>query len=159
MAVVLAISVGTRNVGLAVMKQRRLTDYRIRTFEGKWTRAKCDSIWDVVELLMTRHRVDELVYKIPDAKHCSENIKELVDGIKELGNWYNASTRELTLDEIRMQYADQEKGCTKEVMTAALIHKYPQLGRKRSNSKQSKAYMAKLVEAIACAELALKSGH
>ncbi len=156
MANILGISIGARNVGLAVIRQRKLTDYRIRTFAGKWTQAKCDSIWDVVETLIKRNEITDITLKTPKPSHCSENMDELIDGIKGLGEWFHIEVHRCTIQDIKLPYT--EKG-SKQIMVASLIEKYPELKKEWNKGKRAEAYNAKLFEAIACAELALRAGH
>ena len=158
MANILGISIGTRNVGLAVIKLRKLTDYRIRTFAGTWTQTKCESIWDAVEMLIRHNAITDITLKIPDPAHCSENITELVDGIKGLGEWCKIEVHCCTIRDIKLPYTDSKKS-SKQIMVAALVEKYPELKKACHTSKRAQAYNAKLFEAIACAELALRAGH
>src|SRR6266581_4939901 len=109
MANILGISIGTRNVGIAIIRLRKLTDYRIRTFAGKWTDEKCEAIWDVVEMAIKQHAITDITIKIPDPAHCSENIEELIDGIKELGKWFHIEVHRCTIQDIKLPYADSKK--------------------------------------------------
>jgi len=157
MANILGISIGTRNVGLAVIRLRKLTDYRIRTFAGKWTPTKCESIWSIVETIIKRDEITDITLKIPDPAHCSDNIEELTRGIEELGRWFHIEVHRCTIQDLKLPYSD--KKCSKQVMVASLIEKYPELKKKWNNGRRAQAYNAKLFEAIACAELALRAGH
>lgn len=159
MANILGISVGTRNVGFAVIKLRKPTDCRIRTFPGKWTKDKCESIWDIVETWIKRNGITDIMIKIPPPSHCSENLDELIDGIRELGIWFHAKVHTCTIEDIKAAYDIPPKSGKRE-MVAALIDKYPQFGQHNwNNGKRAQAYNAKLFEALACAELALRAGH
>jgi hypothetical protein len=156
MANILGISIGTRNVGLAVIRLRRLTDYRIRTFAGKWTPTKCEAIFTVIEAVIKQNSITDITLKIPPPSHCSENIRELINGINELGRWFHIEVHHCTIRDLKLPYA--EKG-NKQIMVAALIEKYPELKKEWHGGKRAQAYNAKLFEAIACAELALRAGH
>ena len=158
MANILGISIGTRNVGLAIIRLRRLTDYRIRTFPGKWTPEKCEDIWEVIETLIVRNGITDITVKVPPASHSSENLDELVRGIKGFGILFKIKVHCCTISDIKLPYTGTVKG-NKQAMVAALIEKYPELRNERGTSKRAQAYNAKLFEAIACAELALRAGH
>ena len=158
MANILGISIGTRNVGMAVIRLRKLTDYRIRTFAGKWTPAKCESILDIVETVIKQNGITDITLKIPPKSHCSENLDDLIDGIEELGKWFHLEVHRCTIQDIKLPYMGSERQ-GKQVMVAALIEKYPELKKEWHGSKRAQAYNAKLFEAIACAELALRAGH
>lgn len=158
MASVLGISIGTRNVGVAVFRSRALTDYRIRTIAGKWTDAKCESIWDIVELLIRQNKITDIMIKLPRPSHRSENINELVDGIRGHAYWYGINVHSCTLPEIKALYG-LSKRSNKRDMAVVLIAKYPELAKERHDHGYRRAYYAKLLEAIACAELAQKAGH
>ena len=154
MAHVLGIRIGTRNVGLAVIRQRKLTDFRMRTFAGKWTSTKCRSICETVESVIKREKVTDVAVKLPPLSHCSENMKELLDGIEELCNWYGAKLHTSDLFGIKWPYTQNG---SRAVMIAALIEKYPELKKKWGKSERAQAYAAKLYDAVACAQLALRS--
>ncbi len=158
MANILGISIGTRNVGVAVIKLRMLTDYRIRTFPGKWTPKKCDSIWDAVEVIIKRSQITDIAIKVPKPSHCSENIDELIRGISELCKWFKIRQHSFTTEEVKLLCTGTAK-TNKGNIAIAIIDKYPELKDHWHNGNSNKAYNAKLFEEIACAELALRAGH
>jgi RNase H-fold protein (predicted Holliday junction resolvase) len=155
---VLGISIGTRNVGMAVIKQRKLRDHRIRTFRGKWTTAKCEQITDTIEAIIKRDKITDIALKVPKPSHCSENLEELIDGIRELSDWFGIQIYVFTLPTIKAAYSADGKG-TKQVIFAALVERYPQLSGKTGSSERSRAYCSKVFEAIVSAELALTAGR
>ncbi len=158
MANILGVSIGTRNVGMAVIRLRKLIDYRIRTFPGKWTETKCKSILELIKAIVQQNEITDLTLKIPKPSHCSENIEALIQGIEELGKAYSFEVHRCTIQDITFGFRKSER--SKHVMVAALIEKYPQLKERwRNHGKRAQAYNAKLFEAIACAELALRAGH
>jgi hypothetical protein len=155
MAKILGISIGTRNVGLAVMRLRRLRDFRIRTFPGKWTPAKCEEILDHVAIMVVRHRVTDIVIKLPPLSHQSENIGCLIRGIQQIARVHNARMLDVTIGDLRRQYTEEKK-CSKEIIFQAVIAQYPQLRKEWKDNDKGRTYSAKLFEAIAAAELGQK---
>ncbi len=158
MANILGISVGTRNVGLADIRLRKLIDCRIRTFPGKWTPTKCKRILDIIDLIVITNGITDIALKIPDKGHCSEKIEALIAGITNIAADYGLGMFRSTLGDIKRYYSDEER-CDKSVFAKALMKKYPPLNGRWKSSPQSQAYNAKIFEAIACAELALRAGH
>lgn len=154
---ILGISIGTRNVGIAVIHLRKLRDYRIRTFAGKWTEEKREVIFSVVESLIKKYQITTVMLKLPPSSHRSANQDELVDGIRELGLWFGAKTFRFTMRDINCSYSlPANKG--KKAMIDAIVEKYPELlERSGKKGKRAQAYNAKLFEAIACADIALRS--
>lgn len=158
MANILGISIGTRNVGLAVIKDSRLRDFGIRTFPGAWSREKLENIWKAVETYMKRHEVTDVMVKMPRHTHISENIVELKDGIRELGKLFNIEVHECTLKDIRKQHPDVER-FSKQTLVEDHAERYPELQKEWGAGKKAKLYNKKLFESIACAELAARAGH
>lgn len=158
MSNILGVSIGTRNVGVAIIRLNILTDYRIRTFAGKWTDRKCQSIVDVLESLIKRNAITDFTLKIPDASHCSPGITLLLKRIKELTDKYKIEIHHCTIRDINLCFTNEKHG-GKKVMVASLIEKYPELGGNWSSNSSKQRYKARLFEAIACAELALRAGH
>jgi hypothetical protein len=158
MANILGISIGTRNVGIAVIRLRNLTDYRIRTFPGKWTQQKCERILEIIEAIVITNGITDITYKIPDKKHSSEGIEKLISGIEAVGQDYGLSIHQCTIDDIKPLLTNGKRS-NKKVIVDVILQKYPELQKRWGGSKRAQTYNAKLFEAIACAELALRAGH
>lgn len=158
MANILGISIGTRNVGLAVMRMRKLTDYRIRTFAGAWNDEKCESIWGTIEAIIKQHSITDMTVKLPPTSHQSANIRQLINGITELGKWFHIEVHTCTMQDIKELYGTSGRNAHKG-LAAAIIERYPEVRTHGTKSKRSEAYNAKLYEAVACAERALRAGH
>jgi hypothetical protein len=111
-----------------------------------------------VGTLIEKYGITDITVKIPKPSHRSDNLEELLAGIKGFRQVRNVRVYPCTLEEIQMLYAVDGKS-SKRLMVAALIEKYPELGIEWHNGKRAHSYNAKLFEAIACAELALRAGH
>ena len=158
MANILGVSIGTRNVGVAVIRLRMLTDYRIRTFPGKWTPQKCERILEIIEAIVITNGITDITYKIPHKAHCSEGIEKLIEAIEGIAKEYWLSIHQCTIEDIKAAITSEKK-TNKKVMVDMLMQKYPELQKRWTGSKRAQKYNAKLFEAIACAELALRAGH
>lgn len=156
MANILGISIGTRNVGLAVIRLRKLTDYRIRTFAGAWNDEKCESIWGMIEAVIKQYGITDITMKLPPPSHQSGNIRQLTNGIKELAKWFYIEVHTCTIQDIKRLYGTSGRG-GKKGLAAAIVEKYPEMRVRGTLSRQSEAYNAKLYEAVACADKALRS--
>ncbi len=158
MSNILGVSIGTRNVGLAVIRKRKLIDHRIRTFAGKWTQNKCTAITDTMQQIIDRNSITQIVLKIPSPSHCSKNIQQLIDGIQETADRHRITVYRCTIKDLKCRYIEGKRSNKHEVI-AALVSKYPELKCRCVKSKRTYLYHAKLFEAIACAELAQGAGH
>lgn len=155
---VLGVSIGTRNVGIAVIKLRKLTDYRIRTFPGKWTQEKSDVITDIIQKVINRNAITHLVIKIPVPSHCSPNIQLLLKDIERKLEYQSITMYRCTIEDLK-QYYGNGRPSNKHELIAAFTSKYPELHRRSKKGKRTYVYHSKIFEAIACAELAQGAGH
>jgi len=84
---ILGISLGTRIIGFAVMRNGELVDYRIKCFKDRWTRTKRDSIVSYIEKLIDYYSVTAVAIKALAPIRSSARLNALTENVKkELGN-------------------------------------------------------------------------
>jgi len=84
---ILGISLGTRIIGFAVMRNGELADYRIKYFKERWTKTKRDAIVAYVKKLIEYYSVTALAIKAPDPIRSTARLNSLTENIKkELDN-------------------------------------------------------------------------
>lgn len=156
----LGISLKTKLLGIAVFYNGELTDYRMRTFYGIWTRKKRSDINGTIRKIIERYGIAALSLKVPLPTHCSQSIRDIVDDIRTLTEQSGVKLSIYTISALKRQYSG-DTGGDKQALIEAVVRKYPhhrklaQLYKlERSNRN---AYHVKIFEAIACGELALKT--
>ncbi len=160
MASILGISLKVKHLGLAVLTDGELIEFRVRTFYGVWTPEKRRDILRTIRKMDERHEVSAIVVKTPKPTHCSRRILNLMRGIEKFAKDHGIKLTLCTITELTKQYSGKER-CTKQTLIQAILQKYPHhkklaelYAKERSNRN---SYHVKIFEAIACAELAQRT--
>lgn len=153
---ILGISLGTRLVGLAVVHDGELIDFRVRKFYDVWSYEKRAEMVKSIAQTVKRYGIKKIVVKTPKPYHCSQSITDLTNDIIALGERDNIRVMVCTISTILRK--DKENTLkNKQSLIQSIICKYPdhkRLARLYAKEQQNHApYYAKLFEAVACTEL------
>lgn len=144
---VLGVSLGTRTVGYAVVKNSLLINYGLLSFMGSWNSHKCNKICSSIKTIATRHGCTSIIIKVPQL-HYSDNLKEIISHLEKS----ELCMKTVTINEL--------KTSNKETITTLMrefVERYPQLTyaykkeMKQRKKLKSNPYYQKLFEAVACA--------
>lgn len=153
---ILGISLGTRLVGLAVVFDGELTDFRVRTFYGAWSNEKRGEIMRSIERTIKRYGIKKVVVKTPKSYHCSQNINDLTNDLIALGERLKIKVMVCTISMILRHNKEQDLK-NKKLLIQSILYKYQhqkQLAQLYAKEQLNHApYYVKLFEAIACTEL------
>jgi len=148
-ATILGISLGTKLIGVAVMRDGELIEHRVRTFKKRWSKDKEKTILTYIEKLIEYYSVSHVALKTPDPLKSSkrldqlnENVKEIVQKKTELHN-YSLPTVKLGL---------AIKSHNKNSFMEQIAERYPELRKiylKEINNRHS--YYERMFEAIGVA--------
>lgn len=159
---ILGISLGSRLLGIAVLYDGTLLDFRVRTFYGKWDEKKQADIIATIEKVIVQYRITTVVLKTPKATHCSQSIQNLLDDVRLLSKQMGIKLRVCTVSCLKERYSGNKRA-NKQVIVQDIIRKYPQhkqLTKIHSKERSNRsAYHIKVFEAIACAEMELRTEH
>ena len=154
---ILGISLGSRLLGMAVLYDSELCDYRVRTFCGPWTDQKRREMIAAIRKTVQRYGITTFSVKTPGPSHCSPSIRALMSDIQALSVADGINLSVCTIAGLK----SRQNGLTranKMVLMEDIVRKYGHhrvlaelLSRERKNHS---AYHVKLFEAIACTELA-----
>jgi hypothetical protein len=146
---ILGISIGTRRNGIAVLRERKLEQAHVHTFNERWSTPKCVAILALYKKYLCDHDIAHVVVKIPKPSHFSLAIKQLIKGLNEYVSNHGCLIEYRTLEDIKR--ADPSITNRTTLRTKAVQH-YPILAhelRKDSNNKHP--YYNKLFEAVIAA--------
>ena len=147
----LGISIGTRTMGMAVLRDGALVDWRIKTFWKKWSTDKLEAIITVIHKQISRFEITSITLKKPVGSHCSGNIQRIVDRIQALSRERHIKLRECTIRDLKQRYTSDYRA-NKGILISALAVRYPELSTAYSKERSNRnPYHAKLFEAIECA--------
>jgi RNase H-fold protein (predicted Holliday junction resolvase) len=81
---ILAISLGTRDSGIAIISYGQLVHWKMHTFHERWSNEKLTYILGRYDRYITQHRIQHVVIKIPPATHHSKALLSLLKKLSEL---------------------------------------------------------------------------
>jgi len=151
MANVLGISLGTRFIGIAVLKDRELINWKVLSFQAKWSDEKLKVIVRSITQLVEKNVIDSVAVKIPDDIPISTGFMQLVSGINVLFERKKIEVYYYSLTDLKRHYCKidtAKKGSLVEYM----LERYPDLIREHMKELQNqKPYYDKIFEAVAAA--------
>lgn len=157
---ILGISLKVKHLGLAVLYGGELTEFRVRTFYGAWTDEKRHDILRTIKKKVARYEVTKIVVKAPKQTHCSDAILAVLRDIERLAEQSDIGIILCTMSNLIKLYSEDGSG-NKRQLIHAICRRYPankQLALLCEKERSSKnPYHVKVFEAIACAELAIRT--
>ena len=153
---ILGISLGTRLVGLAVVYEDELIDFRVRKFADAWSNDKRVEMLRAIEQPIKQYGIKKIVVKVPKPYHCSQSINDLTDDIIALGERHNIRVIVCTISMILRKDKDTILK-NKQSLIQSILYRYSnhkRLAKLYAREQRNHApYYVKLFEAIACTEL------
>lgn len=150
---ILGISPGTKTVGLALLHNRRLTDWKMQTFPFAWSVEKSQSIVRYVEEYVNRNNVTAVAVKIPDLLPVSLPYIQLVGSLNVLFESKGILPMYFMLSDLKRQYCPHNK-VTKAELFASIVDKYPDLlPEHHMEHTNLNTYYARIFEAVGVAEI------
>jgi Holliday junction resolvasome RuvABC endonuclease subunit len=145
---ILGISPGTRSIGLVVYRNGTLSEWRVKTFKGSWSKIKLKDILYDLKCYITEQEITILAIKRPDALRSSAGVQQIVSEIIILAKRNNIKVFLYSLKELK-EHLSKEKNLTKAQMiqlaasaNAELHHEYNKEQRNRNS------YYIKMFEAV-----------
>jgi len=144
-------------MGMAVMYNGELTDFRVRTFYRAWSPDKQDDMIAVIRKAVERYGIAKIVVKSPKPSHCSQNIQGLMSAIRQLAEQSGVRLHTCTITGLTERYMDAGGG-NRQALVQAIVRKYPQHRQLAAIAAKKRVHRSlgqvKMFEAIACAEMA-----
>ncbi len=156
---VLGISIGTRKIGIAVMKSNRLLEWKVCSFKGPWSKEKLRQIIETIKKEAQPFPITALALKIPSIVHHTESLQALILAIHQYCTAEMLSLQVYSLPELKAELTTDGRK-TKKALVKHVAEKYPELHNicKKEHQNRNKHY-TKMFEAIAAAELFSKQHH
>jgi len=155
---VLGISVSSRMVGLAIMRNEELVDFHARLYKERWGNLKANIIMANLRQCIKTHSITHIALAVPYAHYQSKEAKALHTRIKTF-----CKEKSLTLCTYQATAFHQlhpQRKAKKKALMQSLAEQYPELRyvyRREANNKNR--YYHKLFEAVASALLCSRSLH
>ena len=146
----IGISIGTRLIGLALIKHGSLVDWRMKVFKGSWSASKHARILNVLDEYMTTNNLSQIALKRPNRARTSEGLDQLTRSIIDLAQRKKIPIRTVSIEELKDYYGSST---TKEDLISYILKKYPEAGRTTQMTKKNFKYHIETIEAVALADL------
>ena len=150
---ILGISPGTQYYGIAILRNGRLKDRRVKNFMEGWSQHKLNAIENAITDLIIKYDVTAIALKsIPASKNTEGNTR-VIHAIKELADQHTIKLYFYALEELQRYYS-MEKKVTKEILKSGVLEDYPEMIFEHTRELQrGNPYYIKVFEAIAAATL------
>lgn len=148
----LGISVSSRLVGLAVLHQDALVDYRIKLFKEHWNPGKLTHILNCIEQYIDEFKVTQVALLLPLRHYATAETRILLLHIPLLCKAKNRPSASYTLKDLSALIPNGHT--KKKALMQALSLLYPELllAKKRELSS-NRHYYSKLFEAVGVATI------
>jgi Holliday junction resolvasome RuvABC endonuclease subunit len=150
--VVLGISPGTRVLGLAVIRDGELAEWRVKGFKETWSSEKHRNILSTIHKLCEYHGVRILSVKKIDPLRSSPQLDRLIRNLIKQAKRHGIKVIQYSLSDLDYNLRTGKKQ-TKDNISAQVAEKHQEVRneylRERNNRRE---YYTKMFEAIAMAE-------
>lgn len=150
--VVLGISPGTRIIGLAVVINGELVEWKVKSFKEKWCPEKQTGIISIVDRLIDYYGVKAISLKKIDPLKSSNQLDSLMAAIEKLGIDRNIAFNKYSLTQLAY---DHQSGIRigKAKLAETIVERHPELKKEYFKEVNSQVeYYSKMFEAVALAE-------
>ncbi|WP_345078706.1 hypothetical protein [Nemorincola caseinilytica] len=146
---VLGISPGTRALGLSVIRQGELVDWRVRSFNGAWSQQKHDRILSAITRFQKEYSADVVAIKQIDLLRSSPELRSLAMSIARQAKRRSCKVVIRSLDDLDYERRTaKRKSLTKEV-----ARKYPEMYEEYRREQANRTeYYTRMFEAVAIAD-------
>lgn len=153
---IIGINPGTRYLGLAVIKNSELVDWRVKAFLEKWSDKKLKKILTSLYLFILNHSITVIALKKLDTSRSSKALDEMVKKIGEIAKRRRIKIYHYSIDEIKNCFANAEN--MKKIGVAKMVaESNKELQHELDKEIQNKnVYHMKMFEAVALSLLCEK---
>jgi hypothetical protein len=139
-------------MGIAILKDGELREYRVRNSRGVWSDKKLDYILATIQHLFDSYGVTRVALKMPHPLRSSEGLDRLVEQIRVRAETCNIRCFPYSLEELERYYS-RAKRVNKSMLVQAIVSAYPEVLPEYRKMNKSRSPFEKMFEAIAAAEL------
>jgi RNase H-fold protein (predicted Holliday junction resolvase) len=142
----LGISLGSRMIGLAVMKYGELEEWQVKCFQDTWSKQKVVIICSAIKKIILHYQVSQVCIKIPQP--VSRFVACVLHAIKRLLEKLGISFSELSLPELKSRFCEDR--INKTQLAEKILTRFPFLQPLyEKEKKHTTMYYVKLFEAVA----------
>lgn len=152
-ATVIGISLNSRLVGLAAIKNQLLLDADILFFEERWSKQKANRMLDAIIQFAKQHAPNCAAIMLPRAHHSTHETKYLIRRIAARFSKLQIQVRRNEADCLLVFCSDER--AKKKALMSALVSKYPDELHiyQQKELQNKKIHYHKLFEAVGVATI------
>jgi hypothetical protein len=152
---IVCINLGTRYVGLAAFQDHSLRDWCVRTFNGRWSKAKEKKIRRALGGYLDAYQADLVILKEHDPTRSSPALKHLVETVADLIEERGLPTRRYSLDHLKASLPGGSV-MNRKTLAEAVVRRHPAIGREfQIEQKSRNSYYQRMFEAVALGSIYL----
>lgn len=145
---ILGISPGTRYVGVAMLRNGDLYDWKVKTYKGSWSEDKLSKAIEYIEGLIITHVIHHIACKIPHTSRSSFGLNALIEKIKKIAKEYKIELHIYSVNDLKSFF--KKDISNKSQLANHLAVKHPELSLELDKEQRSNhSYYSKMFEAIA----------
>lgn len=146
---ILGINPGTKYTGFAVFLGPELRDWGIKSFKGKWSKAKMKRVIKVISNQIHKYGINTLVIKKLHPARCSANLKKLVIELKNYCRKKRLKIFSYSIQELESYFSPEQK-INKKALAEIIALEYPALFHDLKKERKNKnPYFIRVFEAVA----------
>lgn len=146
--VVLGISLGTRRLGISVMQDGELLDWRMTVFKGKWSEVKLGKILGYLRRCINKHSIKVIVLKVPCLIESSPGLQTLITELKEKFTSKDTTVVQYNVTDLK-RFCFPNQRCSKKALVEYISQKFPEVQSISAKEKHNlNPYYIPLFEAI-----------
>jgi len=154
---IVCINLGTRYLGMAAFQGADLRDWRVRSFNGKWSKAKERKIVGVLKEYLNHWQPEIVVSKEVDHSRSSEQLDRLADSLAVILKEHGIRSKSFSIGLIKSHMLGEEP-ISKKALGEELIRRWPALGHDLRKERASRnSYYQRMFEAVALGSMCLKN--
>lgn len=145
---ILGISPGTRYLGIAILTNGELRDFKVKTYKGTWSVEKLNTAMAYIEKLIITHVISHVACKVPHQSRTSIGVDAIIERLKAIAFEYKIQFEIYSIDDLKNQFKMHfPNRC---ILAEHVTRKFPELTdiflRERKNKHK---YHMRMFEALA----------
>lgn len=146
---IVCLNLGTRYIGLATFQDQNLLDWRVKTFGGKWNKAKERKILSAIMDYLNSYPPDLVVLKAIDPRRSSRSLRQLEASVSALLGTQGIRVRRYTLQDLKSGLPEGASR-NRRTLAEAVTKRWPAIGRELQKEKTNRnPYYQRMFEAVA----------
>jgi len=148
---VLGLSLGTRKIGLAVVKNGDLKEWCVKEFKGYWCIAKLKAIMFCVYKFCTLYGITSIAIKIPRKIGKQTGLRRVVSELERYAESQNIQIQKYSQNYLKLWYCGSDQGDFQKVIEIIVLRKPELVHEHRKEQRNYCGHYEVMFQAVAVA--------